>query len=436
MHSMFKKKLLLPHQYYYPGFEMMRDKVTPEMKKEILKSLSAGKKEVLLYLHFPFCDSHCAFCGFDKRYNLEEIRRYVERLKDEMAFYAQFGYQIQNIHLGGGTPTLVPGVLLKEIIDFIRGNFDCSPDMDINLEGSATSIYRDDIIQFIKDSGVTRTSVGVQTFDRRMREVFQTQATLEQVYLTLSTLKKNQIGVFTDILFGYPDFGVGEIPQKIVERDIKEAVSLGVEGIDFSQIYPYGNRPSEIIKEKNLRFPSTEELTDYMKTCMEYMETQGYRQETSYGFVKQGRIIMETSYYGGLKPVTDTLAVGCSAFGLLNGYKYRNSMYSGYMRQDIPAYMQIKKLSENQMEQMDIVGFSKLLNLSKTVLEQSKRKDYFEAKLRELIQGGMVKELEDRYRLTSRGRLFVDNIYYFMLDDEERTVIDKEMKIVEFDSMI
>ena len=82
------------------------------------------------------------------------------------------------------------------------------------------------------------------------------------------------------------------------------------------------------------------------------------------------------------------------------------------------------------------MGFSKLLNLSKTVLEQSKRKDYFEAKLRELIQGRMVKELEDRYRLTSRGRLFVDNIYYFMLDDEERTVIDKEMKIVEFDSMI
>lgn len=429
---MFKKKILLPHQYYYPGFEMLGDKVTQNRKKEMLADLPSGNKEVLLYLHFPFCDSHCVFCGFDKRYNLEDIVRYVERLKEELAFYSQYGYRIQNIHLGGGTPTLVPGRVLQEIIAFVKENYDCAPDMDINIEGSATSIYRDDIIQFIKESGVTRTSVGIQTFDRRMREIFQTQATLEQVYLTLATLKKNQIRVFTDILFGYPDFGIGETPQEIIARDIREVVSLRVEGIDFSQIYPYGNRLSGMIKEKNLRFPSTAELTAYMSSCMEYMEAHGYHQETSYGFVKQGRIIMETSYYGGMKPVTDTLAVGCSAFGMLNGYKYRNSMYSGYMRHEVPAYMEIKKLSRSQLEQMDIVGFPKLLKLSKNVLEKSSRKSDFDTKLRRLVQEGMIEEREDCYCVTAKGRLFVDNIYYFMLDDEERSVINREMKIVEF----
>lgn len=114
----------------------------------------------------------------------------MKRLKEELAFYAQFGYTIQNIHFGGGTPTLVPGELLKSIIAFVKENYEYSSNMDINIEGSATSIYRDDIIQFIKDCSVTQTSVGVQTFDSRMREVSQTQATLDQVYLTLSTLKK------------------------------------------------------------------------------------------------------------------------------------------------------------------------------------------------------------------------------------------------------
>lgn len=429
---MFSKKILLPHQYYYPGLEMIKDRVTAEKKQELIDQLQTGPKKVLLYIHFPFCDSHCAFCGFDKRYNLDEIKKYVERLKEELGFYAQFGYQIQNIHFGGGTPTLVPGELLKSIIDFVKGNYDCSQNMDINIEGSATSIYRDDIIQFIKDCGITRTSVGVQTFDPRMREVFQTQATLDQVYLTLSTLKKNSIGVFTDILFGYPDFGVGSTPEEIVKNDLKEAMSLEVEGIDFSQIFPYGNKLAKIIEEKELSFPTTKDITNHMQECMEMMEEGGYHQETSYGFVRKGRIIMETSYYGGMDSVTDTLAIGCSAFGLLNGYKYRNSMYSGYMRQSIPSYMHVKKLSESQLDQMDIVSFSKLLQLSKNMVENSKRKEYFKEKLQNLIQMGMVEELSDRYRITKTGRLFVDNIYYYMLDDAEREVIQKEMQMVEF----
>nr|WP_300304512.1 radical SAM protein [uncultured Anaerostipes sp.] len=430
---MFSKKILLPHQYYYPGIEMVEDRVTDEKRQDLIRHLDGGKKEVLLYIHFPFCDSHCAFCGFDKRYHLEEIETYVEHLKKELAFYSQFGYKIQNIHFGGGTPTLVPGESLKGIIDFVKEHFDCSPEMDINIEGSATSIYRDDIIQFIKDCGVTRTSVGIQTFDPRMRDVFQTQATLEQVYLTLSTLKENDIDVFVDILFGYPDFQVGSTPEEIVKSDIIEAISLGVAGIDFSQIFPYGNKLAKIIEEKGLSFPSMNQIVSHMQECMEMMEDNGYHQQTSYGFVRQGRIIMETSYYGGMEKVSDTLAVGCSAFGLINGYKYRNSMYSGYMRQDIPSYIHVKKLTDSQMEQMNIVSFSKLLQLSKAMVENSPRRAYFEEKLQNLIQGGMVEEMDDRYRITKTGRLFVDNIYYYMLDDEERNVIQKEMQMVEFD---
>ena len=365
---MFTKKILLPHQYYYPSLEMIKDWVTAEKRENFIHYLNEGKKEVLLYIHFPFCDSHCAFCGFDKRYNFEEIEKYVERLKEELGFYAQFGYKIQNIHFGGGTPTLVPGKLLKSIIDFVKENYDCSADMDINIEGSATSIYHDDIIEFIKDCNITRTSVGVQTFNKKMREVFQIQASLDQVYLTLSTLKKNDIGVFVDILFGYPDFRVGDTPEEIVKSDLKEAMRLKVEGIDFSQIFPYGNKLSKIIKEKGLTFPSTKAIISHMQECMEMMENNGYHQETSYGFVRKGRIIMETSYYGGMESVTDTLAIGCSAFGLLNGYKYRNTMYSGYMRHDIPSYLHIKQLSESQMDQMNIVSFSKLLQLSKAIV--------------------------------------------------------------------
>lgn len=430
---MFEKKILLPHQYYYPALELMKDRVTKESRVEFLNSLPHGGKKVLLYVHFPFCDSHCAFCGFDKRYNLDEIKRYIERLKEELSFYAQFGFQIQNIHFGGGTPTLVPGQDLSDLVSFIRANYDCCADMQINIEGSATSIYRDDIIQFIKDSKITRTSVGVQTFCPEMRDILQTKATLEQVYHTLSVLRDNNIPVFTDILFGFPDFGIGKTPEEIVKTDIQTAMQFDAAGIDFSQVYPYANKLAGIISERNLSFPSTQRLTALMSDCMDFMESNGYRQESSYGFVHRGKIIMESSYYGGAASVSDTLAIGCSAFGLLGEYKYRNSMYSGYMRGSIPAVMQVKKMTHRQMQQLDIVGFSKMLVLSKALLNRSEYAPYFTEKLHTLIDEGFVEELPEFYRLTEKGRLFVDNIYYFMLDEEEQAIVEREMKTVIFE---
>ena len=430
---MFDRKILLPHQYYYPAMELVEDRATPESRVDFLSSLPGGGRKVLLYVHFPFCDSHCAFCGFDKHYQLDDINRYLEKLKEELAFYAQFGFQIQNIHFGGGTPTLVPGESLSELTRFIRENFDCCPDLQFNIEGSATSIYREDILRFMKDSGVTRTSVGVQTFSPEMREIFQTKATLEQVFHTLSVLRDNQIPVFTDILFGYPDFGVGKSPEEIVRSDIQMAMAYGVAGIDFSQLYPYANKLAGIIAQRNLSFPSTKQLTDLMGTCMNDMEQGGYHQQSSYGFVRQGRIIMESSYYGGAGAVTDTLGVGCSAFGLLGDYKYRNSMYSGYMRRSVPSMMQIKKLTHSQKQQMDIVGFSKMLLLSKKLLHASEYYSQFQEKLQQLVREGYVEELPDAYRLTRKGALFVDNIYLYMLDDGEREIVHQQMKTVIFD---
>lgn len=427
---MIDKKILLPHQYYYPGIHLGNNRATKEMRSEMLESLSDSKREVLLYIHFPFCDSHCAFCGFNKHYELNDIDGYVAHLKEELKFYSQYPIKINNIHFGGGTPTLVPGKMLTSLVDFVKEHFECSENLDFNIEGSATSLYREDIVEFIRESNVTRVSVGIQTFNPGMREVFKTQATLDEVYKTLDTLKTNNIDVFTDILFGYPDFGLELKPEQITKNDITEAMRLGVAGIDFSQIFPYSNQLEKVVKDNNLSFPTSEQIVNHMTECMDYMEDNGYHQETSYGFVKRGRIIMETSYYGGEEPVSDTLAIGCSAFGLLNGYKYMNPMYSGYMRMEVPSFMQIKKLSDKEKEFMNIVSFSKLLVLSKKMLDQNVYRDMFKAKLDKLIEMGYVQEEESCYRVTKLGRLYVDNIYYYMLDDAEREFVDTQVSKV------
>lgn len=432
-YSLKDKKILLPHQYYYPYMDFRDDRSTPEKREEFLSSLQNVHRDVMIYIHFPFCDSRCAFCGFDKKYDLDEINHYVDHLLGELSFYSQFDFTVKNIHIGGGTPTLIPAKLLTEVLDYIRNNYSCDSGMDINIEGSATSIYKDEIIDFLKSNNITRASVGVQTFNPKLREVFNTKATLDEVELTLDTLRENDIKVFTDILFGYPDFGIGISPKENVKNDLKRAIEFGVAGIDFSHIYPYGNKLSELIKERGLSNPSTAQLLDLMEECMDYMEGNGYHQETSYGFVKEGRIIIETSYYGGIHDVVDTLAVGSGSFGLIGDYKYRNPQYGGYMKMATPSFVQIKKLTEEQKENMEIVGFPKVLRLMKSQLQDSETAKRFLPKLEFLKSQGLIDETDNCYKVSRLGRLFVDNIYYYMLEDKEQEALDEFVKVVEFD---
>ena len=425
-------KMLLPHQYYYPHLDLIKDKCTASKKDDFKDGLGhpAHSKEAMIYIHIPFCDSKCAFCGFDKVYNTEEMSTYVEKLIKEMQYYAKQDYvkslRINGIHFGGGTPTILPAAALSLLLKTIFECFNMDTNTTINIEGSATTLYHPDIISFLLENHISRVSVGVQTFNQKLRDQYKTKATLDEVYKTLEALKSNHIITYIDIMYGYPDFGIGNM-QKIVEDDVREAISLGVEGIDFGQIYPYSNQLEQRIVAENLQLPSEQSVVDTIQNSTEIMESAGYEQKTAYGFTRCGRIIIETSYFGGANDLPDCLAFGSGAFGFLNSYKYRNVSYNSYMNFDLPNYSQLKKLSPEQLDNMKIVGFPKLLMLSKELLSPI-LKARFQEKLDHLISDNLITETSDSFLLTQKGKSYIDNIYYYLLEDEEKQVIDKQLK--------
>jgi coproporphyrinogen III oxidase-like Fe-S oxidoreductase len=431
---MFNQKILLPHQYYYPHIDLLRDRSSAELKKSFAQELDRNRgADTMLYVHFPFCDSKCRFCGFDKEYNLDAINGYVEKVIAELEYYAPYGFSINNIHFGGGSPSLIPPFLLARILAVIRKNYDMLPNAAINMEGSSTSLYQPEMIAFLLDENITRVSTGVQTFYRPLRDFFEIEATLEEVYLTLETLRKNNINVFVDILYGYPDYGFERTPKQIVEQDLKTAMRLDVGGIDYSHLYPMKNKLEPSIKDGAVQLPSTSELLAMMDHDMAMLEEGGYRQETSYGFVKRGDIIMETSYYGGEDNVSNCLAIGSGAFGLIGRCKYRNPLYHAYVTLPTPSYSQIKVLTDQQMNYMQIVGFPKVLRLNKSQFEHSACREVFLPKLSKLMEAGLLAEVSDAYVLTKKGRLYVDNIYYDLLDDAERRIVDRQLSIIKYD---
>lgn len=433
---MFKEKILLPHQYYYPHMDLFKDKSTLEREKKFFEelSLSNTNREASVYIHIPFCDSKCAFCGFDKVKNTSEIVQYKERVIEEIKNYAAKEY-IQNltisvIHIGGGTPTILPKEVFNEILTTAKRCFNVSKELVVNIEGSATTIYKDEVIEYIKENHISKVSVGVQTFNKKLREQYKSKATLDEVYLTLSKLMEQGITTGIDIMYGFPDFHIGNV-SAITFSDIKEAIRLGVDAIDFGQLYPYCNSLEKRISEENLKFPTKAELINIITTVNKMMEENGYEQKASYGYTKKNRdiLVMESAYYGGIQNVPDCIAIGSGAFGFINGYKYRNNSYNTYMRGGKTKFSQLKKLTEKQLQNLNLVGFPKLLYLTKAQLKYNKGEKYLD-KLDHLIKEEMLVETETDYRITEKGKCFIDNIYYFLLEDEEKEVINKQIRVL------
>lgn len=430
------KRILLPHQFYYPHMDSFKNRANKSLTESFFKSLDeeSESNNAMIYVHIPFCDSKCAFCGFDKAYNLTKIQQYVSSIEKEIQFYSGKKYikklNITGVHIGGGTPTIIEPSLFGHLIDTIRKYFNLD-DVMFNIEGSATTLKNDGILDVIQEKKISRVSVGVQTFFPPLRNEYQTKATIENVYETLDKLKKRDIVTYIDIMYGFPDFNIGKV-KDIVLSDLKTANELDLDGIDFGQVYPFHNPLEKRITEENLQFSTSDEVIDIIREATDFLESNSYKQVTEYAFIKKGDIIIEKSYFGSDEGIADCIAIGSGAFGYINGTKYRNSSYELYLSDALTGYSQIKQLTQPEKERTPIIGFPKVLSLNKKFINASEliQKEYT-PKFNQLLKENLIEEKGDYFVLTREGKYFISNIYYFLLDDEERKKIDKQIKILQ-----
>ncbi len=133
-----------------------------------------------LYIHVPFCVSHCPYCDFvvvagrETRGPANRIRVFVEALQVELglrakAVDARWGPPgvrpaLDSLYLGGGTPSLLPAATVAGLIDLVRSRYGLGPDAEVTLEANPGRDERGDAAGFAR-AGVTRLSIGAQSFD-------------------------------------------------------------------------------------------------------------------------------------------------------------------------------------------------------------------------------------------------------------------------------
>lgn len=192
-----------------------------------------------LYLHVPFCEVLCPFCSFHRvRHHPPKTRRYFDALRREIGLYHEAGFRFRDVYVGGGTPTVDADELL-ETLALVRGS---SPVHTISIETNPNHLASTALARW-RDAGVTRLSVGVQSFDDGLLERMARRAKYgggAQIAERLAAAR----GIFptlnVDMIFNLPG---QTLPM--LEHDLERLLELGVDQVSF---YPLMTAPTARLK--------------------------------------------------------------------------------------------------------------------------------------------------------------------------------------------
>ncbi|HTY25760.1 MAG TPA: coproporphyrinogen III oxidase family protein [Desulfomonilaceae bacterium] len=183
--------------------------------------------EYLLYVHVPFCEELCPYCSFN-RFPLDRdvAREYFKGLRREVSLYADCGFNFAALYVGGGTPTVLPDEIGR-LLDELRQAFSIR---EISLETNPNHLT-DDIVQILKNGGVNRLSVGVQSFDDgllKQIERYHKYGSGERIRDRLAELAGTFDTLNIDMMFNFPTQTLS-----MLEEDLKILKEIEAEQVTF-----------------------------------------------------------------------------------------------------------------------------------------------------------------------------------------------------------
>ena len=164
-----------------------------------------------IYIHIPFCEQLCTFCGCNTRITKKHERGvpYVQTVIREMELYYNAlkrtkPIPIAELHLGGGTPTWLSPTELKMLMEGVFKYLQPIKDADLSFEADPRVTNKEQL-QTLYDLGFRRLSFGIQDFDPKVQEIVNREQSVEQV--TELTNQARAIGYTSinyDLIYGLP----------------------------------------------------------------------------------------------------------------------------------------------------------------------------------------------------------------------------------------
>jgi putative oxygen-independent coproporphyrinogen III oxidase len=279
-----------------------------------------------LYVHLPFCSHRCGYCDFVTAVGREEEHgRYVEALLAELELERDaLASELETIFVGGGTPTFTRPEALERLLRAL-------PAADeLTVEANPETVTPE-LAALLSRNGVSRVSIGAQSFEPRLLSVLERRATPDDVRRAVHHLRDVSFdNISLDLIYGIP----GQSPADL-DRDLAEAIALEPEHLSCYELEAKpGTRFTHAHGHELAR--QAEAMEGYFEQVVETLTAAGYRWYETANFCRRAELAggreLRARHNLGYWLGHDYLGIGVGAVSTIEGLRWRNLLA-------VPAYI-------------------------------------------------------------------------------------------------
>ena len=441
-----------PRYTSYPtAVEFDTDFDYDELKKSLKRNDSfdtqGSRLPLSLYVHLPFCQSACYFCGCNVIYTSKQDKkeRYISYLKKELAILSTImdtSREVVQFHFGGGTPTFFDSAQLEQIITLVKSTF---PNFASNAEISCEidpRHFESSQMDTLKNGGFNRLSFGVQDFDENVQKAVHRFQSIELVENALNIARKSGIkSINFDLIYGLPKQNLASFLSTL-----EKVISLSPDRLaifNYAHI-PWLKKTMRKIDENDL--PSPQEKLEILKNTIDFLGNNGYEMIGMDHFAKKSDELYIAKQKGELRRnfqgyttrgFSQTIGIGLTSIGEGKDYytqnvkdiaSYETALDSG----KIPVERGIKLSKEDILRKEVIMGLMNNLKLDFASIQKTHNIDFIAHfaseldRLKEYANIGVLEINDKGLYTTATGGLLIRNIamvfdtYLHALPQEKR----------------
>jgi len=399
----------------------------PPMNEEELFSGYSMPADGLLdiYVHFPFCERRCTFCHYPGKLGeqTEEKNRYLSALEREMDIYMK-RLGIDRIHarsilIGGGTPTYLTPDQLERFLRFFRERVKLSEGCQFNYDvdpGSLVGPVGEERLSIMKQHGVNRLTIGVQSLDDRVLKIMNRPHDAKTAVESVHASKSFGYQLNIEFIYGHP----GETLENWTAV-MEEAAALPVDEIQLYRlkVQAYGDLQGNIIQYREREpasIPSFEETMMMKQMAIDILAEHGFHENLRRVYSKKREHYSHYAY-NQCCMLYDQIGLGLTAFSSLRDRFALNSQffdeyYAAIEKGRLPINRGYIRNRESQVRWAIVLPL-KNSDLKKPYFEKVTALSFdriFQRKVERLKQFGLIEDTGETIHLTDLGTFVADEV--------------------------
>jgi oxygen-independent coproporphyrinogen-3 oxidase len=394
--------------------------------------LGAAGAPLSLYVHLPFCDTVCYYCGCNKIVTRDHGRseKYINYLGREMAIVAAAlggarAASYNQLHWGGGTPTFLSGEEMRSLLGLIDAQFGRAPGAELSLEVDPRRV-EPGRMALLAAIGFNRLSVGVQDFDAQVQQAVHRIQSVEETRRVIDEARASGFrSVNLDLIYGLPLQTLDSF-----NATLDKALEIAPDRI---ALYSYAHLPSLFMPQRRIQeadLPSAEAKLQILTLAIGRLTRAGYLYIGMDHFAKPGDELAVAQSQGRLQrnfqgystqAGSDMLGFGVSAIGSVGASYYQNAKdltayYAALEQGRLPVWRGIELTADDLVRRAVIHALICNFRLSLESIELAWLIDfrkYFAEEMQDLQRlaaDGLVELQPEWIVVTPKGRLLVRSV--------------------------